>query len=63
MAPSIKINVQFVDEPSPENRARIEFYTKLRRLELGEFLYKEMIRIRQEQQQDDNNTKILRTAK
>ena len=59
----INIKVVPVAEPSPKNRARIEFYTKLRRLELGEFLYKEMIRIRQEQQQDDNNTKILRTAK
>ena len=47
MAPSIKSNVQFVDEPSPANRARVEFYTHQRRLQLGEFLYKEMIRIMQ----------------
>lgn len=53
MAPSIKSNVQFVDEPSPANRARVEFYTHQRRLQFGEFLYKEMIRIRQEQQQKE----------
>ena len=47
MAPAIKSNVQFVDEPSPKNRARVEFYTHQRRLQFGEFLYKEMMRITQ----------------
>ena len=42
MAPSIKINVQFVDEPSPANRARVEFYTHQRRLQFGKFLFAEI---------------------
>lgn len=39
----------------PENRERIEFYTRERRLEFGKFLFAEIQRIQQQKGKDNVN--------
>lgn len=41
--------------PPPENRERIEFYTRERRVEFGKFLFDEIQRIQQQKGKDNVN--------
>ena len=41
--------------PPPENRERIEFYTRERRLEFGKFLFAEIQKIQQQKGKDNVN--------
>ena len=45
----------------PENRERIEFYTRERRLEFGKFLFNEIQRIQQNKDKENVDRKILKS--
>lgn len=45
MTTSITIETEIVMEPSPRAKNRIDFYTRERRIEFGEFLYRTAARI------------------
>ena len=49
--------VETASAPSPQNAARVNFYTAERRLEFGEFLYKTALRIAADRERKNNRKK------
>lgn len=52
---NIRITFSDPEELTPEEIARMEFYTRERRLEFGEFLFAEIQKIQQQKGKDNVN--------